>query len=104
VQAIIGPKTSMQARFIIGIGNMTNVPILSYSATSPYLSAKQSKYFIRTALDDASQVPAISSLIEYFSWRQVVLIYEDFEFVFFSRSRRRLARFCIERKRFGSIT
>jgi ionotropic glutamate receptor len=80
VQSIIGPKTSMQARFIIGIGNMINVPILSYSATSPYLSAKQSKYFIRTALDDASQVPAIGSLIEYFSWRQVVLIYEDSEF------------------------
>jgi len=44
------------------------------------LSAKQSKYFIRTALDDASQVPAIASLIEYFSWRQAVLIYEDSEF------------------------
>ncbi|XP_066392487.1 glutamate receptor 2.4-like [Miscanthus floridulus] len=72
MQAIIGPKTSMQARFIIGIGNMTNVPILSYSATSPYLSAKQSRYFIRTALDDASQVPAIASLIEYFSWRQAI--------------------------------
>ncbi|CAN6182366.1 unnamed protein product [Urochloa humidicola] len=48
VQAIIGPKTSTQARFIIGIGNKTNVPILSYTATSPYLSANQSKYFVRT--------------------------------------------------------
>ncbi|CAN6204521.1 unnamed protein product [Urochloa humidicola] len=80
VQAIIGPKTSMQARFIIGIGNKTNIPILSYTATSPYLSANQSKYFVRTALDDASQVPAIASLIRYFNWRQVVLIYEDSDF------------------------
>ncbi|KAG2635163.1 glutamate receptor 2.9-like isoform X4 [Panicum virgatum] len=70
----------MQARFTIGIGNKTNVPILSYSATSPYLSANQSKYFVRTALDDASQVPAIASLIQYFNWRQVVLIYEDSDF------------------------
>ncbi|KAG2643579.1 hypothetical protein PVAP13_2KG345002 [Panicum virgatum] len=80
VQAIIGPKMSMQARFTIGIGNKTNVPILSYSATSPYLSANQSKYFVRTALDDASQVPAIASLIQYFNWRQVILIYEDSDF------------------------
>ena len=80
MQAIIGPKTSTQARFIIGIGNKTNVPILSYSATSPYFSANQSKYFVRTALDDASQVPAIASLIQYFNWRQVILIYEDSDF------------------------
>ncbi|XP_039797708.1 glutamate receptor 2.5-like [Panicum virgatum] len=80
VQAIIGPKTSTQARFIIGIGNKTNVPILSYSATSPYLSAKQSRYFVRTALDDASQAPAIASLAQLFNWRQVVPIYEDSDF------------------------
>ncbi|GJN33930.1 hypothetical protein PR202_gb22561 [Eleusine coracana subsp. coracana] len=80
VQAIIGPKTSTQARFIIGLGNQTNVPILSYSATSPYLSAEHSKYFVRTALDDASQVPAIASLIQFFNWSQVVPIYEDSDF------------------------
>ena len=80
MQAIIGPKTSTQARFIIGIGNKTNVPILSYSATSPYLSAKQSRYFVRTALDDASQAPAIASLAQLFNWRQVVPIYEDSDF------------------------
>jgi ionotropic glutamate receptor len=80
VQAIIGPKTSTQARFIIDMGNKTNVPILSYSATSPYLSAKQSKYFVRTALDDASQVPAIASLVQLFNWHQVVPIYEDSDF------------------------
>ncbi|KAL6655540.1 hypothetical protein ACP70R_006366 [Stipagrostis hirtigluma subsp. patula] len=80
VQAIIGPKTSTQARFIIDLGNQTNVPILSYSATSPYLSAKQSKYFVRTALDDASQVPAIASLIQFFNWRQVAPIFEDSDF------------------------
>ncbi|CAL5088244.1 unnamed protein product [Urochloa decumbens] len=78
VQAIIGPETSTQARFIIDLGNRTNVPILSYSATSPYLSAKQ--YFVRTALNDVSQVPAIASLIQYFSWRQVVPIHEDSDF------------------------
>ncbi|KAL6846530.1 hypothetical protein ACP4OV_023978 [Aristida adscensionis] len=80
VQVIIGPKTSTQTRFIIGLGNQTNVPILSYSATSPYLSATQSKYFVRTALDDASQVPAIASLIQHFNWRQVVPIYEESDF------------------------
>jgi ionotropic glutamate receptor len=53
---------------------------LSYTATSPYLSANPSKYFVRTALDDASQAPAIASLVKLFGWRQVVPIYEDSDF------------------------
>ncbi|KAK9942912.1 hypothetical protein M0R45_008555 [Rubus argutus] len=39
VQAILGPKSSMQAKFVIDLGNRTRVPIISFSATSPSLTS-----------------------------------------------------------------
>lgn len=77
VQAIIGPGTSSQAEFIMNLGDKTKVPIVSFSATSPSLSPAQSPYFVRTALDDSSQVGCIASILKLFGWRQVVPIYED---------------------------
>ncbi|WZZ76554.1 hypothetical protein YC2023_087924 [Brassica napus] len=35
VKAILGPWTSMQAQFMIEIGQKSQIPIVSYSATSP---------------------------------------------------------------------
>ncbi|GMQ02695.1 hypothetical protein CsSME_00048805 [Camellia sinensis var. sinensis] len=62
VQAIIGPLTSMQANFLIHLGEEAHVPILSFSATSPSLSSLRSPYFFRAALNDSSQVQHNSSL------------------------------------------
>ncbi|XP_010453159.1 PREDICTED: glutamate receptor 2.5-like isoform X3 [Camelina sativa] len=80
VVAIIGPGTSMQAPFLINLGNQTKVPIISFSATSPLLDSLRSPYFIRATHDDSSQVHAISAIIESFRWREVVPIYADNEF------------------------
>ncbi|XP_009773887.1 glutamate receptor 2.7-like isoform X2 [Nicotiana sylvestris] len=80
VKAIIGPTSSMQADFIIGLGEKAQVPIISFSATSPSLSSLRSPYFIRATLNDSSQVKTISSIIQYFGWREVALIYIDNQF------------------------
>ncbi|CAA6671983.1 unnamed protein product [Spirodela intermedia] len=80
VQAIMGPITSSQAEFIVNLGSKTKVPIVSFSATSPSLSPAQSPYFVRTALDDSSQVRCIASILKLFGWRQVVPIYEDTQY------------------------
>ncbi|XP_031104860.1 glutamate receptor 2.7-like isoform X1 [Ipomoea triloba] len=80
VQAIIGPQTSMQANFVISLGDDAKVPIVSFSATSPSLSSLRSKFFIRATLNDSSQVKAISSVIQAFGWRAAVPIYIDTEF------------------------
>ncbi|XP_019084175.1 PREDICTED: glutamate receptor 2.5-like [Camelina sativa] len=80
VVAIIGPGTSMQAPFLINLGNQSKVPIISFSATSPLLDSLRSPYFIRATHDDSSQVHAISAIIESFRWREVVPIYADNEF------------------------
>ncbi|GFP81639.1 glutamate receptor 2.8 [Phtheirospermum japonicum] len=80
VQAIIGPMYSEQASFLIALGNKAQVPIITFSATSPSLSSLRSPYFIRATLNDSSQVDAVSAIIQAFGWREVVPIYVDNEF------------------------
>ncbi|KAM7477594.1 hypothetical protein LguiA_025807 [Lonicera macranthoides] len=80
VQAIIGPMTSMQSSFVIDLGNHAQVPIISFTATNPFLSSLRSEYFVRATLNDSSQVQAITSLIQAFGWRNIVPIYADDDF------------------------
>ncbi|XP_073147283.1 glutamate receptor 2.8-like [Henckelia pumila] len=79
VDAIIGPQKSSEASFVIGLGDRANVPIISFSATSPLLHPI-SRYFVQTALSDATQVRAIVAIVEYFRWNQVVIIYDDSDY------------------------
>jgi ionotropic glutamate receptor len=76
-QAIIGPQNSMQANFVIDLGEKAQVPIISFSATSSSLTSLRSPYFFRVAQNDSSQVKAISAIIQAFGWREVVTIYVD---------------------------
>ncbi|KAK2979244.1 hypothetical protein RJ640_021150 [Escallonia rubra] len=80
VRAILGPSSSMQADFMIDLGDKAQVPIISFSATSPFLSWIQSPYFIRATQNDSSQVKAISAIVQAFGWREVVPIYAGNEF------------------------
>ncbi|KAL2548160.1 Glutamate receptor 2.7 [Forsythia ovata] len=80
VKAIIGPPYSMQANFLIDLGDKAQVPIISFSTTSPSLSSIRSPYFIRATQKDSSQVNAITAIIQAFGWREVVPIYVDNEF------------------------
>ncbi|CAL9056273.1 unnamed protein product [Musa banksii] len=80
VQAIIGPETSTEASFVINLGNQSQVPVLSFSATSPSLSPARAPFFVRTTLNDSSQVGAIAAIVRYFGWREVVPVYEDSEY------------------------
>ncbi|RRT60085.1 hypothetical protein B296_00042669 [Ensete ventricosum] len=80
VKAIIGPTTSTEADFVIQIGNKTQVPVLSFSASSPALSSAHTPYFVRTTTNDSSQVGAIATVTQYFGWRQAVPVYEDSEY------------------------
>ncbi|CAH8335824.1 unnamed protein product [Eruca vesicaria subsp. sativa] len=77
VKAILGPWTSMQAHFLIEIGQKSQVPVVSYSATSPFLTSLRSPYFFRATYEDSSQVNAIKSIIKLFGWREVVPVYID---------------------------
>ncbi|KAL6213750.1 hypothetical protein ACLB2K_013194 [Fragaria x ananassa] len=80
VQAILGPVTSMDASFVINLGDQAQVPIISFYASSPSLNSLRSSYFFQITQVDSSQVNAISSIVQNFGWRQVVPIYVDTEY------------------------
>ncbi|KAF0911360.1 hypothetical protein E2562_008246 [Oryza meyeriana var. granulata] len=77
VQAIVGPQTSAQAKFLAELGNKASVPVISFSANSPCQSPSQTPYFIRTAWNDSSQAEAIASLVQQFNWRDIIPVIED---------------------------
>ena len=70
----------MQATFVIDLGAKAQVPIISFSATSPSLTSSWRPYFFRIAQSDSSQVKAISAIVQAFAWREVVPIYIDNEY------------------------
>ncbi|XVE80459.1 hypothetical protein DITRI_Ditri14bG0141300 [Diplodiscus trichospermus] len=70
----------MEANFVINLGNKSQVPIISFSATSPSLTSLRSPYFVRATQNDSSQVRAIAAIVKAFGWRQAVVIYVDNEF------------------------
>ncbi|XP_019051430.1 PREDICTED: glutamate receptor 2.8-like [Nelumbo nucifera] len=80
VQAIIGPQKSAEAKFVIDLGDKARVPIISFSATSPSLSPIQNPFFVRTTLNDSSQVNAIKAIVQNYGWKEVVPIYEDTDY------------------------
>jgi ABC-type branched-subunit amino acid transport system substrate-binding protein len=77
VQAIIGPPTSAEAEFVSHIGDRAHVPVLSYSATSPELSAAQTPFFVRTTANDSFQTAPVAAVLRAFNWRAAAVLYED---------------------------
>ncbi|MED6196613.1 hypothetical protein PIB30_049133 [Stylosanthes scabra] len=80
VFATIGPQSSSIAHVISHVSNELHVPLLSFAATDPTLSALQYPYFVRTTHSDYHQMYAIADFVEYFRWREVIAIFVDDEY------------------------
>ncbi|KAF7825481.1 glutamate receptor 2.8-like [Senna tora] len=80
VHAIIGPQNSGEARFVAEIGTKAQIPIISFSATSPSLSPSQTPYFVRTTQSDLSEVEAICAIAQAYGWHKIILISENTEY------------------------
>ncbi|KAA0035129.1 glutamate receptor 2.7-like isoform X1 [Cucumis melo var. makuwa] len=80
VEAIIGPQTTEQAMYLTEFGRKYEIPIISFTVTTPSLSPKQNPYFIRAAQNDLAQVQAVNAIIQMYGWREIVPIYEDTEY------------------------
>jgi ionotropic glutamate receptor len=80
VHAIIGPQRSAQVKFVANLGEKAQVPILSFSATSPFLSPNHNPFFIQTTQDDSGQVKAITALVHAYGWQEIIPIYEDTDY------------------------
>ncbi|PIA27513.1 hypothetical protein AQUCO_07700054v1 [Aquilegia coerulea] len=77
VVAIVGPQSSGIAHVISHVVNELHVPLLSFGATDPTLSALQYSYFLRTTQNDYFQMYAVAALVEYYGWKEVIAIYVD---------------------------
>ncbi|XP_042505802.1 glutamate receptor 3.7-like [Macadamia integrifolia] len=77
VVAIIGPQSSGIAHMISSIANGLQVPLISFAATDPTLSALQFPFFIRSTQSDYSQMAAMADLIYYYGWKRVIAVYVD---------------------------
>ncbi|KAK4397998.1 Glutamate receptor 3.5 [Sesamum angolense] len=77
IVAAIGPQSSGIAHVISHVMNELHVPLLSFGATDPTLSALQYPYFLRTTISEYYQMHAIADLVAYFRWRKVVAVFVD---------------------------
>ncbi|KAJ6729194.1 GLUTAMATE RECEPTOR 3.7 [Salix viminalis] len=77
VVAIIGPQVSGIAHMISSIANGLHVPLISYAATDPTLSALQFPFFVRTTQSDSYQMAAMADLVDFFRWKVVIVVGVD---------------------------
>ncbi|KAL2512773.1 Glutamate receptor 3.3 [Abeliophyllum distichum] len=77
VIAIIGPQSSVVAHSILHVANELQTPFLSFAATDPSLSSLQFPYFIRTTQSDLHQMTAIAEFVDYYGWKEVIVIFLD---------------------------
>ena len=77
VVAAVGPQSSGIAHVISHVVTELHVPLLSFGATDPTLSALQYPYFVRTTQSDYYQMYAIADFVDYNRWREVIAIFVD---------------------------
>lgn len=59
------------------IANGLQVPLISFGATDPTLSALQFPFFLRTTMSDSYQMAAMADLIMFYGWHDVIAIFVD---------------------------
>lgn len=75
--AIIGPQSSVVAHISSQVATEFQVPLVSFSATDPTLSALQFPFFVRAAQSDLFQMTAVAEIVEHYLWKEVIAIYVD---------------------------
>ena len=78
IVGIIGPRLSHEAHVISRFAQRIGIPVVSYSATDPDLSDRQTHpAFYRTVPPDTSAAKAIAKLFERYNWTSGILIYQN---------------------------
>ncbi|KAK1428544.1 hypothetical protein QVD17_17380 [Tagetes erecta] len=79
VQAIIGPETLLEAKFLSILGDKTKVPVLSLAASSSF-NASTHSYLLQMTQDETIKWKGLAAIVESFKWTDVVLVHEDSEY------------------------
>ena len=75
---LLGPEFTSSTQLVAPISSLWDVPILTYAASSPYLTANDDYVSVwRTCINDAVQVQAWADLCIKFSWKHVVILVES---------------------------
>eukprot|EP00268_Persea_americana_P047357 TRINITY_DN4929_c2_g1_i1.p1 TRINITY_DN4929_c2_g1~~TRINITY_DN4929_c2_g1_i1.p1 ORF type:complete len:952 (-),score=187.96 TRINITY_DN4929_c2_g1_i1:109-2964(-) len=77
VVAVIGPQSSGIAHVISHVVNELHVPLVSFAATDPTLSALQYPFILRTTQSDYFQMYAVADVVDFYGWREVIAIFVD---------------------------
>lgn len=75
--AIIGPQTAVMAHVLSHLATELQVPLLSFTALDPTLSALQYPFFVQTAPNDLFQMTAIADMVSNYGWREVIAVFTD---------------------------
>ncbi|CAI9782980.1 unnamed protein product [Fraxinus pennsylvanica] len=81
VHGILGPHGAIEDKFVAELGGKVHVPVISFSARSSTISGAQNRYYVRTTPDDLYQAQALAAICQGFKWPEVVILYEDTEYV-----------------------
>ncbi|CAF4019012.1 unnamed protein product [Rotaria sp. Silwood1] len=78
IVGIIGPALSREASIIAPFGEKIGIPVISYSATDPGLSNRNTyPTFYRTVSSDNAAALALVKLFIRFNWTSCTIIYQD---------------------------
>ena len=80
VVGVIGSESSISTVHSANLLTAFQVPQLSYLATSPLLSSTKYGFFLRTVPSDEVQARLMSSLIQYYNWTYVSVLYAEGEY------------------------
>lgn len=80
VVGFVGPAFSNEARYVASFVHGLGILSVSYSATSPELSAIDNGAFYRVVSSDENMVVSITALFRRYSWKSCIIIYDNDEY------------------------
>ncbi|CAF1093486.1 unnamed protein product [Rotaria sordida] len=78
IVGIVGPVSSREANFIADFAETVSIPVISYAATNPDLSDRNTyRVFYRTVPSDNVAAVAIAQLFTRFNWTSCIIVYQN---------------------------